>query len=137
ECGCRRMFAFPPFQGREGGVFVGRVRHDTEWHLSARRGYARSFTLHLAKVRRPWRVAEACGYVFGREFEQRVERTCRGIHFCVRVPDVREALRNREYGEVGWFAAGDFMPVQRRADTGIGQRAHGISRARGPILRVL
>ena len=64
-------------------------------------------------------------------------RTWLGVHPGVRIAELGEALRNREDSEVGWVAVGDLMPVERRGHAGVGKRAHGIRRARRPILRVL
>ena len=131
-------------------LFVGRIRHHHQRHLRprllrdglrdrpcARRGNPRRFALHLAKVRRPGRVAEARGLVFCRELEQFFERTWRGVDVRVRIADLRETLGNREDGKVGRLAVGDLVPVKRRGHTGVGQRAHGIRGARRPIFRVL
>ena len=113
------------------GVFARLAR------LGARRRDARRFALHLAKVRRPGRVAETRGFVLGRELEQFFERARRGVHVRVRIADLREALRNREHGEVGRIAVGDLVPVKRRGHARVGKRAHRIRRARGAILGVL
>ena len=59
------------------------------------------------------------------------------IHACVRIAELREALRNREHGKVGRLAVGNLLPVKWRGHAGVGQRAHGIRRARRPILGVL
>ena len=42
--------------------------------LGARRRHARRFAFHLAKVRRPGRVAQSRGFVLRREFQQLLER---------------------------------------------------------------
>ena len=145
------MFPLPPFQTREGRFFVRRVRDHQKrrprpWLLrggflrrgaGARRRHARRFALHLAKVWRPGRVAETCRLVFRRELEQLFERTWRGVHACVRIAELREALGNREHGEIGRVAVGDLMPVKRRGHAGVGNRAHGIGGAGRAVLGVL
>ena len=143
------MSAFPFFKTRQRGFLVGRVRDYHEWHLrtrrarllrgglSARWGHPRRFALHLTKVWRPRRVAQTRGFVLCRELEQFFEGTRHGVDACVRIAEFRETPRNREYGEIGRLAVRDLMPVQRRGDSRIGQRTHGIRRAGGPILGVL
>src|SRR5437867_6968135 len=88
-------------------------------------------------MRRPGRVAETRRLVFCRELEQPFQRTWLGVDAGLRIAELREALRNREYGEVGWVAVGHLMPAKRRGHPGVGGRAHGIRRARSAILRVL
>src|SRR5579864_5576763 len=55
----------------------------------------------------------------------------------MRVAVLGESRRNGENGKVGRVAVGNFVPVKRRGHAGVGQRANGIGRARGAILRVL
>ena len=105
--------------------------------LGARRRHARRFTLHLSKVRRPGRVRQARGFIFVCKFQQSLQRTGLGVHTCVRIADFCEALRHREDGKIGRIAVGNFMPVKRRGDASVRERAHRIRRAGGPILRVL
>src|SRR6185369_7902352 len=65
------------------------------------------------------------------------ERTWRGVHARVRIADLRESLRNRQYGKIGWLTIGDLIPMQRSGHAGVGERADGIRGACRPILRVL
>ena len=55
----------------------------------------------------------------------------------MRIAELREALGNREHGEVGRVAVGDLMPVKWRGHTAVGKRAHGIGRAGRAVLGVL
>src|SRR6202021_3337497 len=55
----------------------------------------------------------------------------------VGIAELREALRNREYGKVSWIAVRHFSPFKWCGHTGVGQRANGICRTRCPILGVL
>ena len=81
----------------------------------ARDGATREhFTFHLAKVWRPWRVAESRCFVSVREFQQLLERARSGVHVGVRIADFREALRHREKREVGWVTIRHFMPMKWR-----------------------
>ncbi len=53
--------------------------------LRARRRHPRSFAFHLAKMRRPRRIAQSIGLVSGRQLEQFFERSRGGIHVRVRI----------------------------------------------------
>ena len=117
-----------------------------EWHPrprllgggpGTRRGHARGFACHLAKVGGPGRVPEAGGLVLCCELEQFFEGTGRGVHPGVRIADFREAFRNCKYGEVDRLAIRHLMPVKRRGHTGIGKWAYGIGRASRAVFRVL
>src|SRR5947208_15589893 len=88
-------------------------------------------------MRWPGRVAETLGFVFSRKFQQFFERSRHRVHACVRIADLREALRDPQYRKVGWLAVRYLLPVKRRGHTGIGERAHGIRRARRSTLGVL
>jgi len=91
----------------------------------------------LRKCGGPWCVAEACGLILCRKFEQFFEGTRRIVDACVRIAEFCEPLRHREYGKVGWLAVANLVPVKWRGHSGVGERAHRIRRACRPILRVL
>src|SRR5580692_957267 len=55
----------------------------------------------------------------------------------MRIADFREALRNRENGEILWIAIGHFFPIKWSRNASIWERAHRIGRACCAILRVL
>ena len=83
------ILALPSFQTRQRGLLdpessppppAASSRAALRRRLGARRRHPRRFALHLAKVRRPRRVAEPRGLVFGRQLQQRFERTRRGVH---------------------------------------------------------
>src|SRR5436309_5709324 len=137
------MLTLPAFQAGESSFFRGRVRDHQKRHLRSRLrrgtrwGDARRLALHLAKVRRPGRVAETCGFVFGRKPEQRFEGTCVGIHTRVWVAQLRETLRNRQHGKTGRITFRNFVPAKPSGYARIRQRAHGIRRARRTVLRIL
>ena len=52
-------------------------------------------------------------------------------------PMVGEACGHGEDGEVGGVAVGDFVPVERRGDAGVGEWAHGVGGGGGAVLGVL
>ena len=56
---------------------------------------------------------------------------------CVRVAAVGEELRHGEDGEVGGVGVGDFVPVERRGDAGVGERADGVGAGGGAVFGVL
>ena len=100
-----RVFALPSLQPSQRILFAGRIRDHDQRHLrprrsllrgrlGSRRRYSRRLAFHLAKVRRPWRIAQSRRLIFGRELQQRFERTRRGIHARVWVADLREAARH-------------------------------------------
>src|SRR5207249_1958946 len=97
----------------------------------------RNVLVLVIRVRRPARVAERCGFVFGRKPEQRFEGTCVGIHTRVWVAQLGETLRNRQDGKIGRITLGNFVPAKRCGYARIRQRAHGIRRARRTVLRIL
>ena len=66
-----------------------------------------------------------------------LDRACLVVHRLVRITNFRKTFRNREHGEVGGIAVGNFVPVKRRGNAGVGERAHGIRGARRTILGVL
>src|ERR1700739_2497780 len=88
-------------------------------------------------MRRPGRVAQARGFVSCRELQQALERTWRSGYIRVRIADFYETFWNREHRKICWLAVRDLAPVKRGGDTSIGERAHGICRARGSVLGVL
>src|SRR5690242_6388282 len=55
----------------------------------------------------------------------------------MRITAFGEALRDGEDRPVGRIAFGDFAPVERSGDAGIGEGPHGVSRAGGAVLGVL
>src|SRR5690349_13065048 len=59
------------------------------------------------------------------------------MHGRVRIPDVGEALRNREYSEVCGVAVRHFVPEERRGHPSIRERSNGIGGTRGSIFGVL
>src|SRR5262249_55971093 len=81
--------------------------------LSARGRHARRLSFHLLKVRRPGCVAETRYGVLFRKLKQFFKRAGGGIHACVRIADLREALWHREEREVGWVTVTDLVPRER------------------------
>ena len=79
-----------------------------------RRCDARRFAFHLAKVRGPWGIAQAIGFVLSREFEQPFQRSRSGVHPRVRITEFGEAFRDGKNGKVGWIAVGNLVPVKWR-----------------------
>ena len=103
----------------------------------ARDGATRGLRLPSCGSAAARRVAQAGGFVLRRQFEQSFQRAGRGIHGRVRIAEFAKALGNGEDGEVGGLAIGNFVPVKRRGDAGIGKRAHGIGGASGAVFGVL
>src|SRR5260370_19226573 len=93
------MFALPFVETRKCGVFAWRVRDNDKRHLRSRflcngfgtrRCNSARLALGLAKVRRPWRVAEASSLVLRREFEQFFERPWRRVDAFMRIADLEK-----------------------------------------------
>ena len=140
------MFLLPPVQTRQRRLPVRRVGDDDQRHFrpgfrrggaGARRRYTRPFALHPAEVRGPGRVAKPGRLILRRELQQVVQRSGEQIHVRVRIAHGRETLRYGEHSEVRRFRIRRLVPEKRRGYARIGQRPNGISRAGGPILRIL
>ena len=148
-----RDVCLPSFQARQRGVPVGRVRHHHERHFARRGALAAASCAGGLGARRsnpPRLRPPSCGSAAAtaRRRGPRPRPSSasssnfsseprRAIDVCVRIADLREALWHREYGKVGRLAVGNLVPVKRRGNPGIGNRAHRIRRARRPILRIL
>ncbi len=137
------MFRLPPFQPCKRGLFIRRVGHHDERHLTpccrsgAGRRDAWRLALHLAKVRRPRRVSESRGFIGRRQLQQLLQRAWFIIHSRMRIAQLRESRGNRQDGEIGRVAIGNFIPIERRRYARVGDGSDRIRRAGSSILGVL
>ena len=144
--GCLGMLCLPALEAGERGLLVRRVRDDDQRHLRVRgflrrafgaRGRdARRLAVHLAKVRRPRRVAEpgASSRAASSSSFSSEPRASPCRHADRRS---RRSASARQHGEIGRVAVGDLVPAERRRDARVGQRAHRVRGASRAVLRVL
>ena len=128
--------------------FIGRIRNRDQRHLYAwllrcgffaREGATRgAFAFHLAKVRRPGRVAETGGFIFVGEFQQcsRANRATHPSSACGSPIFAKRSGTVKSVKSAG-SQSGTSSQCKRSRNAGIWQRAHRICRAGGAVLRVL
>jgi hypothetical protein len=118
----QRGFLSGEFATTTSGIFVARLLRGG---LGARGRHPRRFALHLAKVRRPGRVAQTRGFVSAPQAPAAFRANRRRlVHAGVRIAEFREALGHREHREIGRLAVGDLVPMSSGVDT----RASGSGR---------